>query len=271
MRSLSIHSASSLLAGFVVLGMTGAQAQFMGGPPQPAVKQQHAGSERIRTALAADLKPTGLDFTEEPLENVVNFLQEEYRLPIQLDLPALEHVGLTGDEPVTINVREISLRSALQLALGQKGLAYVVRDGYLLITSRDKADHELQTVVYNVADLIGDDDSGQQRNALMDSIRSCVAYDTWALNEKGPGQLKSFQTLLIVSQTAEVHAEIDRLLAIMRESLKLPQVATADKHFELQLAEPLHSEERRLEFLEPQPAMPAPASATEPNAADPFS
>jgi hypothetical protein len=155
--------------------------------------------------------------------------------------------------------------------LGQKGLVYVVRDGYLLVTTRDKAAHELQTVVYNVADLIGDDDSGQLRSTLIDTIRSCVAYDTWALNEKGPGQIKSFQALLIVSQTAEVHVEIERLLATMRQSLDLPQVAAAGELFAPQIADPLKGEEGQSEFLEPQPATPTPASATEPGDADPFS
>jgi hypothetical protein len=261
----------SLLPMLTILGATDAIAQFMGGPPQPAAKQHHAAGDRVRAALAADLKPSGLDFTEEPLENVVNFLQDEYRLPIQLDLPALENLGLTADEPVTVSLREISLRSALQLVLSQKRLAYVVRDGYLLITTRDKAAHEPQTVVYNVADLIGDDDSGQLRSTLIDTIRSCVAYDTWALNDKGPGQIKSFQTLLIVSQTAEVHVEIERLLATMRQSLDLPQVATVGELIEPQLAEPLQVEEGQTEFLERQPATPTPASATEPGGADPFS
>ena len=77
-------------------------------------------SIRIKQVLAEPLKSTGLDFTEEPLENVVNFLQDEYDIPIQLDVPALEDAGLTPDEAMSVNVRNVSLRSAMRLLLKRK-------------------------------------------------------------------------------------------------------------------------------------------------------
>ena len=41
---------------------------------------------------------TGEPVTEQPLEDVVNFLQESYNIPIQLDTPALEDAGLTKND-----------------------------------------------------------------------------------------------------------------------------------------------------------------------------
>ena len=49
--------------------------------------------ERIKQALNQPLKQAGLDFTEEPLETVVNYLQSEYEIPIQLDVPASKMRG----------------------------------------------------------------------------------------------------------------------------------------------------------------------------------
>src|SRR6266849_4860248 len=58
---------------------------------------------KIRAALASPLKSTGLEFTNTPLEQVANQVQEEYGIPIQLDVPALQDAGLNPQEPVTVN------------------------------------------------------------------------------------------------------------------------------------------------------------------------
>ena len=118
------------------------------GPASPA-------AVRIAQILAEPLKASGLDFTEEPLENVVNFLQSEYDIPIQLDGPALDDAGLTQDEAVTVNVRNVSLRSALRLLLKTNQLTYVIRDEVLIITTPEEAESELVVCVYDVRDLIG--------------------------------------------------------------------------------------------------------------------
>ena len=65
------------------------------------------------------LKDTGIDYTETPLEQVVNSLQDEYGIPIQLDTPALQDAGLNPQEPITVNLHNIALRSALRLMLKQ--------------------------------------------------------------------------------------------------------------------------------------------------------
>ena len=76
--------------------------------------------------LAEPLKSGGLDFTEEPLENVFNFLQDEYGIPIQIDEPALEDAGMTRDEPVTVQ----SARNlvAIRIAVDAENEAIDLRD-----------------------------------------------------------------------------------------------------------------------------------------------
>jgi tetratricopeptide (TPR) repeat protein len=110
--------------------------------------------ERIDNALGSPLKATGLDFTEEPLENVVNFLQDEYDIPIQLDEPAIEDAGLTRDEPVTIRLQNVTLRSALRLMLKAKQLTYMIQDEVMIITTPEEAESQLVAKVYPVADLV---------------------------------------------------------------------------------------------------------------------
>ena len=104
------------------------------------LKAAGGAEERINEALRSPLKASGLDFTEEPLENVVNFLQEEYEIPIQLDEPALEDAGLTRDEPITMTLQNVTLRSALRLMLKQSQLTYIISDEVMIITTPEEAE-----------------------------------------------------------------------------------------------------------------------------------
>jgi len=114
----------------------------------------NSSTARIAQILGEPLKSTGLEFTEEPLGDVVNFLQDEYNIPIQIDGPALEGIGNTQDEPISIQVKNVSLRSALRLLLKTKGLTYFVRDEVLIVTTPEVSDKNLVTCVYDVRDLV---------------------------------------------------------------------------------------------------------------------
>ena len=82
----------------------------MGEAESPAV-------EKIERALRGPLHSTGLDFVEIPLQEVVAALQDDYGIPIKLDTTALEETGINTDEKVTVNIHNVSLRSALRLML----------------------------------------------------------------------------------------------------------------------------------------------------------
>lgn len=111
---------------------------------------------RISSALQSPLTGAGLDFTDTPLEEVVVFLRDEYGIEIQLDVPALDDLGLSPDEPITVNLRNISLRSALRLMLKQLELTYMIADEVLLITTEEEAETRLTVKVYPVGDLVID-------------------------------------------------------------------------------------------------------------------
>lgn len=170
---------------------------------------------KIKQALSKPLKGTGLVFTEQPLEDIVNFLQEEYDIPIHVDVPALEDSGLTPDEPMSCNVQNVSLRSALRLLLKQKGLTWVIENEVLTITTPEVAETSLVTCVYDVRDLVNNPKSFE---ALADAIISCIATGTWAENGGGEAEVRPIQPgLLVVSQMAVVHDEIAELLTAIRK------------------------------------------------------
>lgn len=171
---------------------------------------------RIEAKLSGNLHSTGLDFSETPLEEVVSLLQNEYGIPIQINVPALEATGLDPAEPVTVNLHNISLRSALRLLMERLQLTFVVRDEVLLITTPEEAESQLTTCVYDVSNFL--DDTGPELvDALIDTIVSCVQSESWKPNG-GEGQIRTPQPgLLVVSQTYSVHDELGSLLQTMRK------------------------------------------------------
>jgi hypothetical protein len=163
------------------------------------------------------LRPNGLDVTDTPLEEVVNLIQEDYGIPIQIDDGALDATGKDPTEPVTVTLRNISLRSALRLMLKSLQLTYIIRDEVLLITTPEEAEAQLRLCVYNVREFLPDT-SDKSMDALIDTIVSCVSTETWAENGGGEAEIRPLKPgLLVISQTQSVHEEISSLLKSIRD------------------------------------------------------
>jgi len=178
-----------------------------------------AAVARIERALAAPLHSTGLEFTDQPLKEVLMQLQEEYGIPIQLNAGELETASIGTDSPVNISLHNISLKSALKLPLEPHQLTYTIRDEVLMVTTQEDADKQLVTCVYNVQGLIDESDPKSMRS-LIDAIECCVATDTWADNHDKNGTADAMPInpgLLVVSQTPAIQEEVRGLLMKIRK------------------------------------------------------
>jgi hypothetical protein len=113
-------------------------------------------SEATKAIGQAMAKPIRLEFIETPLEDVVAFLADQSRIPIQIDRRSLDAVGVGTDTPITKNLKEVSVRSALRLILDDLGLTFIIDHEVLLISSPDRAEAVAQVRVYNVAPLLRD-------------------------------------------------------------------------------------------------------------------
>jgi hypothetical protein len=76
------------------------------------------------------------------LESVTAHLTKTLRLPVVLDLAALERQGLTPSSTVRLQLTGVRLKTGLQLLLDQVGLTYRVfpEDNLLLLTDNTGAD-----------------------------------------------------------------------------------------------------------------------------------
>ena len=118
------------------------------------LKTPGGSEERINEALDGPLKSSGLDFTEEPLESVVNFLQDEYEIPIQMDMPALAEAGRAAGRAHDGQTAKHYAASAMRMMLKQHQLTYMIQDEVMMITTPEQADKNLVAKVYPVADLV---------------------------------------------------------------------------------------------------------------------
>jgi len=179
---------------------------------------------RIEAALAS---PTEICFVEAPLQEVLDSLKEQHHIEIQIDTKALEDAGIGTDSPVTIDLKGISLRSALNLMLRKLNLTSVIEDEVLAITTVEEAENRLNTKVYDVADLVvcrdDHDVPWEDYGALVDIITSTIKPTSWD-EMGGPGAIRGYTLgtakVLIVSQTQDVHEEIANLLKGIREVAK---------------------------------------------------
>lgn len=183
--------------------------------------------EKIERALKMPLSQNGLDFSDTPLVEVVNVLQTDYGIPIQLDAPALDEIGLAAEEAVTVNLHNISLESALRLMLKRLQLTYVIRDEVLIITTPEEAEAQLLTCVYDIRDIVHDPNDKTVR-PLIDTILSCVATETWAKNGGGEAEIRMLEPgLLVISQIQPIHDEVRDLIKTIRD-MSGNQPAVAD-------------------------------------------
>ncbi len=199
---------------------------------------------------AAMASPARFSFVKQPLDKVVQYLEQEYQIEFEIDNSALADKGTRTDEPVTINVTDMTLRSALQTMLRPLDLTWMFRNEAVLITTGSRADEMLETKLYDVSDLVLDTRSSGQNwpdyDSLIETIVALISPDSWDENG-GAGATQKFDTrniqVLAISQTLPVHAQIADLLSKLR-NLSPPRVLPGRARPSLRLGGPNAAAER---------------------------
>jgi hypothetical protein len=223
-------------------GISQAQAQE-GSEKTAAAAPGDTPEGRIEKALA---KPSELDVKELPLRDVIASLEQMTKVPVILSAKKLEEAAINLDTPVTFRVKGISLKSALRLMLGELGLTYVIEDEVLQITTPEDAGSRLHIRVYDCRELLsmpgtrdgapkGAGNPGAVPNGvagaggggfggpppkpvlpdnLVQVVMSTVDPDSWD-EVGGPGNAVEYKGMLVVLQTPDCHAKVEKLLNLM--------------------------------------------------------
>jgi len=195
-------------------------AELPADTPKSAIRE---AEERIRQALA---KPISVDFVETPLETVAAFVQDQCGIPVLLDFRALEDAGIEPDDPVSLQVSEISLRAVLGLLLRQLDLTYIVRHEVLLVTTPEEAEDVETPRVYPVGEIVGVPiglgEVDYDFDSLVELITSIVRPSSWSGSGPSPLGEADFANVkaLVFAQSYDVHEDVAVLLAALRHVAK---------------------------------------------------
>jgi len=168
----------------------------------------------IRAALD---RPTNVSFKAKPLAAAMDEMAKTAAIDMRLDRIALRSIKVTERTPVTFELHDQSLRTTLDLMLGQLQLSWILRDGVLWVTPADDAESFLKTAVYDVRDLCPDDGSS---SALSDAIQRQAAARSWQDNG-GIGSIEFAKPgVMVVMQTERGLDSIQGLLENYRIALR---------------------------------------------------
>ena len=137
-------------------------------------------------------------------------------------------MGHTPDTPVTSNLQGLPLESILRVMLADLDLKFTIRDGVILITTAEDLESHLGTRIYSALDLVTNSRSGAQklpacrRGRLRPPHRLDHDHDPPAIlgRRRRPGSINALDNAgaIVVSQTRNVHRQIDRLLHSLRRA-----------------------------------------------------
>jgi hypothetical protein len=218
---------------------------------------QSSATDRERAIEQRLLTRVSVNINEVPLHVVIDNLREMGGFYVTTDKDALAEAGISGTEPLSLRVEDMSLKSVMNILLKQVHLTYVIKDECVQITTLDSARGKLQTVTYPVADLIVPIGSGESELApflcrmkpehgnrtpgataedvLIRLISETIEPATWrGTGGKGTIQYFPLGQSIVVNQTQDIQEQILDLLAALR---RLQEVEDKEYRLEAKLVE----------------------------------
>jgi hypothetical protein len=170
-----------------------------------------AARQKLQSALD---RSASIACFQRPFRAVVEQIAEEHGIAIAIDADRLEESGVSLEQPVTLELKDVSLRSLLRHLLHMLELALIDRGDALVITTPEQAEEHLQVVAYPVHDLVWTDGLADF-DSLIELITTNVSPQSWSEgNNNFTSTLGS--AWLILPQTTEVQVEIQSILTRLR-------------------------------------------------------
>ena len=115
-----------------------------------------------------------LELIDIRLEEVSDYLQDIYKVPVAIDRKSLSVIGIDIDEKVSCNFKGITLKSALTLLLRDYDLAWKVENEVLQITAREPLLRTLVTEVYDLSDMLS---KGESADKLGEKLKEMLTLE----------------------------------------------------------------------------------------------
>ena len=152
-------------------------------------------------------------FEDKPLDEAFTELISEAGIPLVISETALTEEGIAIDEPVTAKLQDVTLATALRLITEEKGLAAVVDEGTLVVTTQLDAAERLHPVLYDVRDLVASALTLEE----LESVLGRIIQGPWQKIDGAGGVIAPVPAgALAILQTQGSHAELARLFDDLR-------------------------------------------------------
>ncbi|MGA2796756.1 MAG: hypothetical protein ABSE63_04185 [Thermoguttaceae bacterium] len=197
---------------------------------QPA---DQSAQQDIENALSQ--KDT-FDFADVSLSSFVSTLRDKYGVNVVIDYRALGEKEIGADSPLSIKLKDVTVRSALELAIRPLGLSWTIYCEAIVISTPAAIQNMQFTKVYDITELAtvsdGQGKTSEEPEALADLITSAVAPESWN-GAGGRGTIQLVSTgparLLVVSQDYRLQRQIERLLTELQAAVKRHAPAKATR------------------------------------------
>lgn len=187
------------------------------GPQTISVSYPDKNNPRIQKIYDALKEDSTLEFTGNPLSDVLTYISTLHELPIRMDEPALLAEGIGPDTEVKMVLTGVSLESAFNLLFADVGgveLDYVIKDEVVTVTTRTKADEMLEARVYDVRCLNLDDPE-----TLVHLLKHTTSGYWKSHSGDTGGDLSYLNGTFVILQTQRVHREIEGLLTSLLQNM----------------------------------------------------
>jgi hypothetical protein len=187
-----------------------------------------ANEQEILDALNA---PTEVTLRDNDLTTAIDFLKEQHGIEIWIDTAQVN----PDDIKVTLETSNASLRSCLNLLLESNGLAYIVEDDSLKVTTRAVADTKLITRIYPVSDLIDNNEDAQELRELLECGLGLgtglqlvgmqpqpypMPAQGYRPRVHGPLVISTKSRVVVMRQTHQMHDQLLQMLRNLRQNGK---------------------------------------------------
>ena len=197
------------------------------------------------------------EFMDATLEQLMDYLANKTDVQFHFDKRSMNEAGISMDTPVTFRLKNVPAEMIMRLVFRDLDLAYYLDNGVLIVTTPDEAQCRLDTRLYRVSDLIDTtNEPASNGNTIMKSpptspdaeidnkarasknipassqysvqedylddlinlVTSTIRPTTWD-SVGGPGSIAPYRGVLVISQTADIHREIQKFLDDLRKSI----------------------------------------------------
>lgn len=171
------------------------------GPPPGAEEHRN-----LRDRLAYPLP--SVNFSGQPLDDIVEFLANISGLELEFDLEQLAALGVTKDQHISVKLQSTNIGEALDAALNPFGLTYIPDGEKLRITAAGGTALAFTQEFYDLSGLASTD---AEKLALQELLRTFVTPQEWD-TAGGSAALGVSGSDLAVSHTSAGQAEVAQFL-----------------------------------------------------------